>query len=121
MAEKKYFFFEGKLRQRHENGKHLLIVRILLLRSSTWKVSYLPETSFVSFQQKIFIKSNWPPHTKDLNVHVVASDGCNGLRSVLFVDASDLGAFLLKIRHCTSKCVTKNDTTDFLCYCDSLK
>ena len=100
----------------HENWPRLLIVRILLHRSSLWKVRHIPETFLVSHQQKISIKSNWLSHIEGLNTLGVASDGCNRLRSVLFVDAPDLGAVLLKMMQRTSECGTKNDATDFLVY-----
>ena len=98
----KIYIFRGKIvsgtrNQGHENWPRLLIVRILLHRSSLWKVGYIPETFLVSHQQKILIKSNWLSHTEGLNTLGVASDGCNRLRSVLFVDAPDLGAVLLKM------------------------
>ena len=48
---------EGKLcrarNQGHENWPCLLIVWILLHRSSLWQVRYIPETFLVSYQQKI--------------------------------------------------------------------
>ena len=119
VAEK--YIFRGKIvsrarNQGHENWPRLLIVRILLHRSSLWKVRYIPETFLVSYQQKILIKSNWLSHAEGLNSLGVASDGCNRLRSVLFVDAPDLGAVLLKMMQRTSECGTKNDSTDFLVY-----
>ena len=46
----------------------------------------------------------------------VATDGCNRLRSVLFVDAPDLGAVLLKMMQRLSEYGTKSDATDFLVY-----
>ena len=76
----------------------------------------MPVTFLVSYQQKILINSNWLSHTEGLNTLGVASDGCNRLRSVLFVDAPDLGAVLLKMMQRTSECGTKNDATDFLVY-----
>ena len=119
MAEK--YIFWGKIvskarNQGHENWPRLLIVRILLHRSSLWKVQYIPETFLVSYQQKILIKSNWLSHTEDLNTLGVASHRCNRLRSVLFVDIPDLGAVLLKMMQWPSECGTKNDATDFLVY-----
>ena len=95
-------FFKGKLYQQHGNWQCLLIVRILLHRSSLWKVWYIPETFLVSYQQKILIKSNWLSHTQGLNTLGIASDGCNRFRSILFVDAPDLGAIF-----------AENDATDF--------
>ena len=116
MAEK-YIFFEAKLYQRHENWQRLLIVRILLHRSSLWKVWCIPETFLVSYQQTILIKSNWPSHTEVLNTLGVASDGCNRLRGVHCVDAPDLGAVMLKMIQRTSEYWTNNDATDFFgCY-----
>ena len=117
MAEK--YIFRGKIvsgarNQGHENWPRLLIVRILLHRSSLWQVRYIPETFVVSYQQKILIKSNWLSHTEGLNTLGVASDGCNWLRSVRFVDAPDLGAVLLKMMQRISECGTKNDATGIL-------
>ena len=43
------------------------IVWILLCRSSLWKVRYIPETLFNSYQQKALIKLNSPSHAEDLN------------------------------------------------------
>ena len=51
-----------------------------------------------------------------LNTLGVASDGCNQLRSVVIVDAGDLGAVSLKMMQRISECWTKNDATDFLVY-----
>ena len=106
----------GARNQGHKNRPRLLIVRILLHRYSLWKVRYIPETFLVSYQEEILIKSNWLSHTEGLNTLEVLSDGCNRLRSVLFVDAPDLGANLLKMMQRISECGTKNDATDFLVY-----
>ena len=44
----------------------------------------------------------------------VASDGCNRLRCVFFVNAPDLDDIFLKMMQRTSECATGKDATDFL-------
>ena len=51
----------------------------------------------ISYLQKALIKSGRPLHKMVLNTLGVASDGCNRLRCVGFVDTPDLDDILLKM------------------------
>ena len=51
----------------------------------------MPEALFISCQQKALVKLNSPSHVEDLNTPGVLPYGCNGLRNVLLVDATDYG------------------------------
>ena len=118
MAKKKYIF-RGNISAATRKPKTFAncsnpVSPILILKGSVYSRNIL---RFIPAEDIDQIK------LAGLNTLGVAPDGCNGLRSVYFVDAPDLGAFLLKMIQRTSECATKNapDATNFLGYSISLK
>ena len=62
--------------------------------------SYIPETFFVSYQQKALNKLNSSSQAEGLNTPWVVSYGYNGLRNIFLVDA-------------TNQLFVQKETTDF--------